>query len=193
MDQVRTDRLGLLVDQFDRAREQYEPRLADLTDDEYLWEPVPGAWSLRRRGEAVSPKPLGTGEWVLDDAPEDPDPAPVTTIAWRLCHLQWSFDGRWEWTFGARTRPTRDVEFSPHATEAVDRFWATATQWRDDVNALEPGDLDITGFGTFSNGWDPDVPFVAVLWWVNLEFIHHMAEIALLRDLWTHRVSPTPR
>jgi hypothetical protein len=26
-----------------------------------------------------------------------------------------------------------------------------------------------------------------VVWWTNLEFIHHMAEIALLRDLWRAR------
>jgi hypothetical protein len=25
------------------------------------------------------------------------------------------------------------------------------------------------------------------VWWTNLEFIHHMAEIALLRDLWQAR------
>jgi hypothetical protein len=28
------------------------------------------------------------------------------------------------------------------------------------------------------------VPFITVIWEANLEFIHHLAEIALLRDLW---------
>ncbi|MDF2744630.1 MAG: hypothetical protein K0S88_6008, partial [Actinomycetia bacterium] len=72
----RTDRLGVLLDQLDRAREIAQARLdglaspaslpkgaplaptngdGPLTDEEYLWEPAPGAWSLRRRGEARSP------------------------------------------------------------------------------------------------------------------------------------------
>jgi len=26
---------------------QLRPRLADIADEEYLWEPVPGCWSVR--------------------------------------------------------------------------------------------------------------------------------------------------
>jgi hypothetical protein len=50
-------------------------------------EPAPGAWSIRRRGQAPTSKAFGPGEWVLDDDAGDLDPAPVTTIAWRLGHL----------------------------------------------------------------------------------------------------------
>jgi hypothetical protein len=63
---VRTDRLGLLLDQFDRAREMAQVRLTGLGDEEYLWERVPGCWSIRRRGEATTPRAFGPGEWVLD-------------------------------------------------------------------------------------------------------------------------------
>jgi hypothetical protein len=31
------------------------------------------------------------------------------------------------------------------------------------------------------------LPFIAIVWWTNREFIHHSAEIALLRDLWSAR------
>lgn len=31
---------------------------------------------------------------------------------------------------------------------------------------------------------DADDPYITVLAGANLEFIHHMSEIALLRDLW---------
>lgn len=47
---VRTDRLGLLLEQFDQAREMAQVRLTGLGDEEYLWEPVADCWSLRRRG-----------------------------------------------------------------------------------------------------------------------------------------------
>lgn len=135
MENVRTDRLGLLVDQLDRARELAQARLEGLaspaslpegtpldsrrgsgrlSDEEYLWEPAPGAWSIRRRDQASTPKAFGPGEWVLDDDSPDPDPAPVTTIAWRLGHLHSSFAGRWEWTFGQRRQPPALlVDFHP--------------------------------------------------------------------------------
>ena len=70
---VRTDRLGLLIDQHDKAREMAHVRLTGLGDDEYLWEPMPGCWSIRRRGEAKTPRAFGPGEWVLDGGdPEIP-------------------------------------------------------------------------------------------------------------------------
>src|SRR5574341_110607 len=114
MQDLPTDRLGLLLDQLDRAREIAHARLeglaspaslpegarldprrgsGPLSDEEYLWEPAPGAWSIRRRGEAASPRPFGPGEWLLDRAVGDPNPTPITTIAWRLGHLHVCFAG----------------------------------------------------------------------------------------------------
>ncbi len=49
---TRTGRLELLLEQFDQAREMAQVRLRGLGDDKYRWEPVPGCWSVRRRGEA---------------------------------------------------------------------------------------------------------------------------------------------
>jgi hypothetical protein len=206
----RTDRLGALLDQFDRAREVAQarldglaspaslpegaplpPRMGDgpLTDEEYLWEPAPGAWSIRRRGEAASPRPFGPGEWQLDGAIGDPDPTPVTTIAWRLGHLHSCFAGDWEWTFGERRRPPDQlVDFSPSAAVALERFRATLDRWRDSVAAVTPEQLDTVGFD--QNPWSsaPEEPFITVIAEANLELIHHMAEIALLRDL--YRIRP---
>jgi hypothetical protein len=53
---------------------QLRPRLVGLTDAEYFWEPVPGTWSVRAAGD----------RFVADFAVPPPEPAPVTTIAWRL-------------------------------------------------------------------------------------------------------------
>src|SRR5687768_15222630 len=66
---------------------QLRPGLEGLTDDEYFWEPVKDCWSLRPRSEATSPMAAGGGDYVLDWAWPEPDPSPVTTIAWRLGHL----------------------------------------------------------------------------------------------------------
>src|SRR4029453_19296475 len=148
----RTDRLGVLLEQFDFARQIAEARLGGLaspaslpkgaplpqrtgdgplTDEEYLWEPAPGAWPIRRRGEAASPRPFGPGEWQIDSAAGDLDPTPVTTIAWRLGHLHLDVAGSWEWTFGKRRRPPAElVDFSPSAAVALERFWGAVDRLR---------------------------------------------------------------
>jgi hypothetical protein len=225
---ARTDRLGLLIEQLDQAREMAEVRLTGLTDEEYLWEPVAGCWSVRRRGEAVTPRAYGPGDWLLDKGAPDipaseyaevarqaaggmtvakiaadwsvgverveqvlahtgapePDRTPVTTIAWRLGHLHSCFAGQWEWTFGARRQdPQLLVDFTPSAGLALQGFWALIDRWRDSVAAATDDQLDMIGFSQYPYGSDPDDPFITVLAGANLEFIHHMAEIALLRDL----------
>ncbi|MFE9290831.1 DinB family protein [Streptomyces olivaceus] len=229
---VRTDRLGLLLEQFDQAREMAQVRLTGLGDEEYLWEPVADCWSLRRRGEAVTPRAYGPGEWVLDKGAPDipsseyaevarqaaggmpvskiaedwsvsvervgevlaftgtpePDRTPVTTIAWRLAHLHSCFAGQWEWTFGERRRdPRLLVDFTPRAGLALEAFWATIGRWREDVASVTDEQLDTVGLSQYPYGSDPDDPFIAVVAGSGLEFIHHMAEIALLRDLWRAR------
>jgi len=206
MEDHRTDRLGVLLNQLDFAREIAQARLdglaspaslpkgaplpprtgdGPLSDEEYLWEPAPGAWSIRRRGQAASPRPFGPGEWQLDSASGDPDPTPVTTIAWRLGHLHADFAGRWEWTFGERRRPPDQlVDFGPSAAVALQRLWAALGRWRASVAAVTDEQLNTVGFGQSPNTSDPEVPFITVIAEVNLELIHHMAEIALLRDLY---------
>jgi hypothetical protein len=229
-----TGRLALLLDQFDSARERAQVRLTGLGDEEYLWEPVPGSWSVRRRDEATTPRAYGPGDWVLDKGapdipaseyaevarqvaagmtvakiaddwsvsvgrveevlghtgPPEPDRTQVTTIAWRLGHLHSGFAGRWEWTFGDRRQdPARLVDFTPVAAQALGRFWTTVDRWRAGIATVTDEQLDTVGFSQYPSGSDPDDPFADVLWETNLELIHHMAEIALLRDLWQARRS----
>ena len=57
------------------------PRLEGLTDAEYFWQPVPGCWTLSRRGESAAPISMGAGELTMDYARSPNDPEPVTTIA----------------------------------------------------------------------------------------------------------------
>lgn len=60
-------------------------------------------------------------------------------------------------------------------------------RWRSGITTVTDDQLDTVGFSQYPYGSGPDEPFVSVLWGSNLEFIHHMAEIALLRDLWQAR------
>jgi hypothetical protein len=92
------------------------------------------------------------------------------------------------WTSGARRRPPDQlVDFSPTAAVALERFWAALDRWRASVAAVTGEQLDTVGFGQCPWTDDAEVPFITVIWEVNLELIHHMAEIALLRDLYRTR------
>ena len=51
-----------LVDQLDfQWSNFFRPRLDGLTDDVYLWEPVPGCWSIRRSDER-----RGATHWTIN-------------------------------------------------------------------------------------------------------------------------------
>ena len=188
--QVRTDRVGLLVDQLESTVEYSKDRLADTTDEEFLWEPAPGAWSVRPRDAATTNAAYGPGPWVLDMERPEPEPAPVTSMAWRIAHLHSGVAGRFEWTFGARQAdPLSLVEFSPSAATALGSLWSAVDEWRAAIDSTPDADLDRVGFGQYPHGLDPELPFIAIAWWTNRELIHHLAEAALLRDLWRHRRS----
>jgi len=58
-----------------------------LTDDEFFWEPTPSSWSVRRRSECRTTSPFGDGDWVADFQGPEPNPVPMTTIAWLFWHI----------------------------------------------------------------------------------------------------------
>ena len=65
-----------------------------LSDDEFFWEPVVGAWSVRPREQCRTPTPFGDGDWVADFDHERAVAAdrggplePMTTIGWLLWHI----------------------------------------------------------------------------------------------------------
>jgi len=185
--EIRTDRVGVLVDQLVDSKQLAAARIDGLTSDEYLWEPYGGMWSVRPRDAARTPDAFGPGEWVIDhDRSIDPFAAgPLTTIAWRLAHLSSGFAGRWEWTFGGRTiDPKKVVEFSPDPTVALECLWHWVGRWAASLETLTDDQLDVPGYGAYPLGLDPQIPFIGIIRWTNRELIHHLAEVALLRDLY---------
>ena len=184
---LRLDRVGMILDQLASSVEFSRDRFEGLTDEEHLWEPAQPAWSIRPRGQAASASPFGPGDWLIDHE-RDPEPPPVTTIAWRLNHLVAMYEGRWHWTFGPRTTDPKDlVDVSPSAEVTLDRLWQQTDRWQRDVPTLTAEQLDEPGHGQYPYGLDPHIPFAGILWWMNREFIHHAAEVALLRDLYRSR------
>ena len=198
-------RLAPLLAQYDWAAERLLARLTGpdmdsgdgervrvipLSDAEYLWEPVPGSWSVRRhddgpgRGATVL---VGTGEWGRDGGRPHPWPPPVTTIAWRMAHVTEMLTLRAEWTTGEHRRHEADLEYPGDAASAVRDLQAGVVAWREALTTADDAALDQVGRSTYPDGSDAEDAFLDLVWWVNQEVLHHGAEIALLRDLYAHR------
>src|SRR6476659_9190133 len=70
-----SDLVSHLADQLDvHWTTQLRPRLDGLTDDEYFWRPVAHCWTVHPDGG-------------IDFEYPAPEPAPFTTIAWRMAHV----------------------------------------------------------------------------------------------------------
>jgi hypothetical protein len=177
-------RLAPLLAQFDFTWDRLVTRLDGLTDAEYLWEPVPGCWSIRPRGQQRTKQASGRGEWVYESERPAPDPPPFTTIAWRVCHLAGTMAMRADYTIGTRSMTYDTYEIPGTASAGITALVAAGTAWREALTSASDTDLDQVGRSAFPWGLDPTLPFLDITWWVNQEALHHGAEIALLRDLY---------
>ncbi len=176
----------LLVDQLAFYWEAHLwPRLAGLTDEEYLWEPVPGCMTVRRDA---------AGAWALDPA-QDEDEAPrFSTIAWRLVHIGQNMGMRTRTFFphgkDARDEPGPDM-FDPGmlpadvpgtAAEALEflerefKAWHGAIAGLDDERLWAPLGPRGSFFAT--------EPMAGLVTHVSREVMHHGGEIGVLRDLY---------
>ena len=176
----------LLLDQLDwHWHHQLRPRLDGLTDEEYFWEPVPGCWSIRPRGTGDAPIPGGRGDFTVEFAFPQPEPPPVTTIAWRLAHVIVG-------VLGARVAshfagPPCDYEgwdYAGTAAVALAQLEEAYARWADGVRALDEERL-ARPCGPAEGPW-ADRSMAELVLHINREVIHHGAEIALLRDLYAH-------
>ena len=79
-DRPRMDLRASTLESFDGVWSSMTARLAGMGRDEYLWEPAPGCWSVRTAADGVV-------RVDGDRQQADPDPAPLTTIGWRLWHI----------------------------------------------------------------------------------------------------------
>jgi hypothetical protein len=164
---------GLLANLWERTADRLARRCAGLEDDEFFWEPVPGCWTVR-------PAPDAPSGWSYDYEWPAPQPAPVTTVAWRLVHIaadNWIY---WEYAFGPGRRTFPDLDVPSTAAAAI-RNWqesrAAVTAWLAAADDEALAEERPSHLGAPKRAGD----VVTIL--ID-EQIHHGAEIALLRDLY---------
>lgn len=148
-----------------------------LTDEMCLWEPAPGAWTVRNRD----------GRWVADLVMPEPDPPPTTTIAWITWHIGWWWTGAHAHTFGPRRGEKLDmiehaktVTWPGNAKEAAAWLLGLREQWTAALDRLTEADLEqpIVWF---------EQPLGHVIGWANVELMKNAAEIGQLRLIYGAR------
>lgn len=186
-----------LAEQLDwHWRSQLRPRLDGLSDEEYFWEPVPGMWSIRRRAGMSEREPeasaentavaYGVGEFTPDFAWPPPDPAPATTIAWRLSHLIVGVFGmRVASHFGGAPVDYQTYDYPGDAGTALARLDESYAGWIGGVRGLGADGL-ARPCGP-AEGPYAQASMATLVLHINREALHHGAEIALLRDLFRWR------
>jgi hypothetical protein len=170
---------------------QVRARLDGLTDDEYFWSPVPDAWSVRPRGTSSAPIQAGAGDFTIDFAIPQPDPAPFTTIAWRLNHLIVGvLATRNAAHFGAPAASYETWEYAGTAAGALAQLDAQLGVWLDGVRGLAEDGLHAP---VGDKEPYPEAPYATLVLHIHRELIHHLAEVCLLRDLYLHTNRNTSR
>lgn len=163
-----------LLEQLDFAwNYQFLPRMEGLTDEEYFWQPVEHCWTVYRDD---------SGEWAVSWVEPDPEPPPFTTIGWRLVHIATFFGERASNHFGDGTVSLETLPIPGTADDAMTLITEQYTKWREGVTAL--GEEGLARPCGPAEGPFKDHPFAVLVLHINREFIHHAAEVALLRDLY---------
>ena len=164
-------RVELLLAQMDEVYGRLRAWLEGLTDAEYFWEPMPGCWTVHRDG---------SGAWVADYAEPDPDPAPFTTIGWRLAHLADCKIMYHEWAFGPGRLTWPELAAPATAADALARLEEGQRRLRAALAGLGDQELD----GLRWTNWGERWPAWRVLWTMIDHDAHHGGEIGCLRDLY---------
>jgi len=183
----------VLVDQIEyHMREFMRPRLEGLTDEEYVYDPTGDGdiWTVHPRTPAELPPPTsiqgGSGAMVIDFEAPEPDPAPFTTIAWRLGHVVVGVLAmRSHSHFGGPPADYMSWEYAATAEEALAQLDREYARWIEGVRGWDEEDLQLPvgeaegSFAAYSRA--------TLVAHIHRELLHHLAEIALLRDLFAHR------
>ena len=173
---------GLLLSHWERCCDRVLTRLDGLSDDEYRWEPVPGCWNVR-------PDQGSSSGWTVDYPEVEPDPAPFTTIAWRMLHISDGNTIYWEHAFGAGRRQYTDLAPHGDAAGAIGYLAESQRPVSDTLADIDDEQLDEPRPTPWGESW----PASQILALLLDEQIHHGAEIALLRDLYWHRPGAASR
>jgi hypothetical protein len=173
----------------------------NLTDDELLWEPVDGTWSVRPVGQIRTATPFVNGELAADMDSDaalagGPGNEPLTSIAWLFWHVgsmpgraaELDFFGGPHTAASGWTSPY--LELHPMFTTADEAVTNMRTGWQALQAALRSASDEqleaptrFWGYG----GPGPEGTGALIVSSILNEVSHHGTQIGVLRDFYRLR------
>jgi len=164
----------------EEAYARLRDRLKGLTEEEFFWKPVPDAWTIYED----SP-----GHWTYHYEIPDPEPAPVTTIAWQVTHLATTRFMYHEWAFGAATMTFPEIVIPSTVDGAIEFLGDGYMALRADLEGENEEGLDRprrTNWGEMWPGW-------RIFTTMTDHDALHGGAIGALRDLYYWTTQPLRR
>lgn len=169
---VTVSQSDLLRRQFDLTWTLFEYHLDRLEPEDFLWEPAPHCWTVRRTAD---------GTWVPDWADTEPDPVPVPTIGWLSWHIGWWWGTALDHVEHRPARARTDVTWPGPGKPTVAWLRDLRTAWLTALARLTDTDLSTTAPFPWQN--DPEHTVADMLAWANAELMKNVAEIGQVRLL----------
>ncbi|WP_283135152.1 DinB family protein [Rhizohabitans arisaemae] len=169
---MSVSRCDLLRWQFDLTWSLFELHLEQLKPEDFLWEPGPYCWTVRRGVD---------GMWVPDWAETEPDPVPVPTIGWISWHIGWWWSIAIDHAQGRTPRNRVEIGWPGDGQAAIEWLRGLRSEWLAVLSRLSEADLDAVA--PFPWAYDPEHSIAHMIAWVNAELMKNTAEIGQLRIL----------
>lgn len=164
-----------ILPHIDDAWRRLQDWLADLTDDEFNWRPTDNTWHLEERD----------GRWTIPYSWIPPEPAPFTTIGWRLAHLATSKALIVSHAFGDRRLRLADIDLPHSAAEMLIYLGKRHGEFVHVIANLTDADLAQPRW----TEWGEQRTTAAIIGGEILHDVEHGAQIAAIRELFRHRYS----
>lgn len=142
--------------------------LPALTDEACWWEPAPGSWNVRKRGD---------GTWQADWFEPAPEPAPPVTIGWLTWHILWWWGSAIAAVRNLPAASRESVLWPGNAAATVQALNSFAAQWSE----ILTGAADLQRAAAYP--WSEPRPLRLLLAWANCELMKNVAEIGGVRHL----------
>ena len=165
----------VLLAQLDQAWGSVQDYLAGLTADEFIWSPGENTWHLTPSAQE--------GRWTIPYSWIPPQPAPFTTIAWRMAHMAVNKVLVLDHAFGARKARLADLDLPPDLDGMIAYLHACHQPFRAQVERLTDDDLPTLRYSE----WGEQRATERIIASAILHDVEHGAQIATVRELFRHR------
>lgn len=166
--------IDFLLRHIDDAWLRLQSWLDGLAEAEFRWRPVENVWHLEEKN----------GRWTIPYSWIPPDPAPFTTIAWRMAHLATSNVLVVEYAFGEGKTKLEDLDLPPDAAGMIDYLAESHGAFVKEVAALNDANLSELR----PTEWGERRTLAAIIGSTILHEVEHGAQISVLREMYRHQV-----